>query len=119
MGQIGGVASAEIKAPIDEVWAVVEDVETAPAWQEGLEGMEVLARDGDGRVELANSQSDAKVRTVTTRIRFSYSKPTSVRWEQEKGDLKSLVGEWVLEDLGGRTRAPTGSRATPAVCSEC
>lgn len=105
MAKIGGVASTEIEAPIETVWAIVEDVETAPAWQDGLEGMEALARDSKGRVELANSKSDAKVRTVTTRLRFSYSEPTSLRWEQEKGDLKSLVGEWLLEDLGGRTRA--------------
>ena len=32
MGHMGGTASAEIDAPIEEVWAVVEDVLTAPEW---------------------------------------------------------------------------------------
>ena len=106
MGQLGGEASAEIEAPIDEVWAVVEDVAAAPEWQEGLERMEVLEADADGRVLLANSTSDAKVRHVTTRVRFSYDEPHRVAWKQEKGDLRSLEGEWELEDLGdGRTRA--------------
>ena len=105
MANLGGVASTEIDAPIDEVWAVVEDVASAPAWQNGLERMEVLETDAGGRVLLADSTSDAKVRHVTTRVRFDYDPPNTVTWRQEKGDLKSLVGAWELEDLGGRTRA--------------
>jgi len=105
MGFLGGVASAEIEAPIDEVWAVVEDVASAPQWQEGLDRMEPLERDAEGRVLVANSTTDAKVRQVTTRVRFAYEPQRRVQWTQEKGDLKSLVGAWELEDLGGRTRA--------------
>jgi ribosome-associated toxin RatA of RatAB toxin-antitoxin module len=106
MGNLGGEASAEIDAPIDEVWEVVVDIESAPEWQDGFEDIEVLERDDEGRPLVANTESDAKVRTVKTRLRFSYDEPTLVRWELEKGDLKSLVGAWELEDLGGgRTRA--------------
>ena len=105
MGFMGGEASTEIDAPIDEVWAVVEDVATAPDWQNGLDGMDPVERDSEGRVEIANSTTDAKVRKVTTRVRFEYDPPHVLRWRQEKGDLKSLEGAWELEDLGGRTRA--------------
>jgi ribosome-associated toxin RatA of RatAB toxin-antitoxin module len=105
MGHLGGEASTEIDAPIEQVWEIVEDVASAPDWQEGLEEMEVLETDAEGRPLVANSTSDAKVKQVTTRIRFSYDEPNTVRWEQEKGDLKSLVGSWELEDLGGRTKA--------------
>jgi len=103
---MGGEASTEIDAPIDDVWAVVEDVATAPDWQSGLDSMEPVERDADGRVLVANSTTDAKVRKVTTRVRFEYDPPHRMTWRQEKGDLKSLVGAWELEDLGdGRTRA--------------
>ncbi|HEV2811609.1 MAG TPA: SRPBCC family protein [Solirubrobacteraceae bacterium] len=106
MANLGGEASAEIDAPIEEVWAVVEDVGSAPDWQDGLDSMDVLERDADGRVAVANSTTDAKVKSVTTRVRFEYEPPHRVTWRQEKGDLKSLVGSWQLEDLGnGRTRA--------------
>jgi carbon monoxide dehydrogenase subunit G len=106
MGKLGGEASAEIDAPIDEVWDVVKDIETAPDWQDGFEDVEVLERDDEGRVLVANTTSDAKVKHVTTRLRFSYDEPHLVEWTQEKGDIKSLVGAWELEDLGdGRTRA--------------
>ncbi len=102
---IQGSATTEIDAPIDAVWAVVEDVASAPEWQEGLDSMEPLERDAQDRVIVANSTTDAKVRQVTTRVRFEYEPQRRVRWTQEKGDLKSLVGAWELEDLGGRTRA--------------
>jgi uncharacterized protein YndB with AHSA1/START domain len=105
MGQLGGEASTEIDAAIEEVWQVVEDVASAPDWQHGLEEIEVLETDAEGRVVVANSTSDAKVRRVTTRVRFTYEEHVALRWQQEKGDLKSLDGAWELEDLGGRTRA--------------
>jgi uncharacterized membrane protein len=106
MGKLGGEASAEIDAPIDEVWEVIVDIESAPDWQDGFEDVEVLERDDEGRVLVAETESDAKVKTVKNRLRFTYEEPHLIEWRQEKGDLKSLVGAWELEDLGeGRTRA--------------
>jgi hypothetical protein len=106
MGVLGGEASIELEVGIEEVWAVVEDVETAPEWQDGLEEMRVLDRHGDGRVLRAESVSDAKVKTVRSIVRFTYEEPFVVSWEQEKGDLKHVVGAWELEELsGGLTRA--------------
>lgn len=106
MGRMGGSASAEIDAPLDDVWAVVEDVLTAPQWQGGLVGMTALETDGDGRATLVETENDIKVRHVKTQVRFSYDGPTRLSWRQEKGDLKSVEGEWLLEDLGGgRTKA--------------
>lgn len=106
MGSITGSSEAEIEAPIEEVWAVVEDVVTAPEWQGGLKDMEEVERDAEGHVTLAESSSDAKVRTIKSMVRFAYDGPTRLDWHQEKGELKSVVGSWELEDLGaGRTRA--------------
>lgn len=103
---MGGSASAEIDAPIDEVWAVVEDVLTAPDWQGGLVAVSPLEHDDDGRPTLVESESDIKVRHVKTQVRFRYEPPTRLSWTQEKGDLKSVEGSWMLEELGaGRTRA--------------
>lgn len=106
MAHMGGSASAEIKAPIERVWAVVEDVLAAPDWQGGLVAVTPLERDGSGRPTLVESESDVKVRHVKTQVRFSYEPPTRLAWTQEKGDLKSVEGSWTLEQLGdGRTRA--------------
>jgi carbon monoxide dehydrogenase subunit G len=106
MARMGGSASAEIDAPIDDVWAVVQDVLTAPDWQGGLLAMSALERDADGRPTLVETENDIKVRHVKTQVRFRYEPPTRLSWMQEKGDLKSVEGSWTLEDLGeGRTRA--------------
>jgi hypothetical protein len=106
MAHMGGSASEEIDAPLEEVWAVVEDVLTAPEWQGGLVAMSALEHDDDGRPTLVETENDVKVRRVKTEVRFRYEPPTRLSWTQEKGDLKSVEGSWTLEDLGeGRTRA--------------
>ncbi|MCW3038559.1 MAG: cyclase/dehydrase [Solirubrobacterales bacterium] len=105
MGNLGGEASAAVDAPIDEVYALLEDVAIAPEWQSGLQEMTVLESDAQGRPLRCITSSDAKVRVIRTEVRFSYEPNTAVRWEQTKGDLKSLVGAWELRDLGdGRTQ---------------
>ena len=106
MAHMGGTANTEIDAPIDVVWAVVEDVLSAPEWQGGLVRLSALERDDEGRPTLVESESDIKIRHVKTQVRFRYEPPTRLSWAQEKGDLKSVEGSWTLEDLGGgRTRA--------------
>jgi ribosome-associated toxin RatA of RatAB toxin-antitoxin module len=106
MANLTGASTAEIDAPRDRVWALVQDVESAPEWQGGLKSIHALERDGDGRATRCEAETDARVRTVKSIIRFTYDGPSTLRWTQEKGDLKSVDGSWTLEDLGGeRTRA--------------
>jgi uncharacterized protein YndB with AHSA1/START domain len=106
MGRMGGTASAEIDAPIAQVWAVIEDVASIPEWQGAVDSMRTLERDGEGRPALCETSSDAKVTTIKSTLRFSYEPPTGLSWTQVSGDLKSLHGAWTLQDLGdGRTRA--------------
>lgn len=114
MGRIGGSASVEIDAPIDDVWAAVEDVMAAPEWQGGLDGITALERDEGDRPLVVETESDIKVRRVRSRVRFRYEGPARLSWEQEKGDMKSVEGSWDLEDLGdGRTRATYTLDADP------
>ena len=107
MAPLTGSSTEEIDAPLDRVWELVEDVEQAPEWQGGLKGMHALERDDQRRAVLCEAETDAKVRTVKSIVRFDYSgAPNELRWSQEKGDLKSVEGRWELEDLGdGRTQA--------------
>jgi uncharacterized membrane protein len=106
MAKLGGSASTEIDAPLDAVWAVVEDVLSAPEWQNGLVSMTALESDAEGRPTLVEVENDIKVRTVKSKVRFTYDGPARLSWSQEKGDLKSVDGSWELADLGGdRTQA--------------
>ncbi len=106
MANLTGTSSAEIDAPLEQVWKLIEDVEAAPQWQGGLKALRAIERDGDGRATLCESESDAKVRTIKSTVRFTYGGPTNLSWRQESGELKSVEGSWELEDLGAdRTRA--------------
>jgi carbon monoxide dehydrogenase subunit G len=106
MAMLTGSSTAEIDAPIGQVWAFVQDVERAPEWQGGLKGVHALERDGEGRAVLCLTESDVRVRTIKSAVRFTYNGPTTLTFRQEKGELKSLDGRCELEDLGGnRTRA--------------
>src|SRR5919202_60952 len=114
MANIRGERTVEIEAPIQRCYDIAADVEHAPEWQGSLKDVEVLERDADGRAVRVETESDAKVRTVRTRLRFSYAPPNEITWDQEKGDVKSLHGWWRFEDLGnGRTRAAYGLDADP------
>jgi uncharacterized membrane protein len=114
MGIIKGDRSVEIEAPIEEVFAIAADIDNASEWQGSLKDVEVLERDAERRAVLVETESDAKVKTVKATLRFSYEPHTAIRWVQEKGDTKSLIGWWAFEELGaGRTRATYGLEADP------
>jgi uncharacterized membrane protein len=114
MGKITGERTVEIDAPVQQVFDIAADIENAPAWQGSLKDVEVLERDAEGRPALVDTKNDAKVKTVSNRLRFTYNSPGEIRWTQEKGDVKALVGWWTLEDLGGdRTRATYALEVDP------
>ena len=112
MGIIEGQSTAEINAQIETVWALVQDVEKAPEWQNGLKDMEALERDDAKRALVCESSTDAKVTQIKARVRFKYSEPTKLEWIVEKSPMKSTEGHWLLEDLGGnRTKTTYWLRA--------
>ena len=114
MGNITGERSVEIDAPIQRVFDIAADIENAPDWQGSLKDVDVLERDAEGRPTLVDTVNDAKVKTVKNKLSFTYNSPTEIGWRQEKGDVKSLVGWWRLEDLGGdRTRATYALEVDP------
>jgi uncharacterized membrane protein len=111
---ITGDRTVEIDAPVQRCFDIAADIEGAPKWQGSLRDVEVLSKGADGRAEVVETESDAKVKNVKSRLRFSYTEPTRIEWVQEKGETKSLRGWWELEDLGGdRTRATYALEVDP------
>ena len=103
---IEGSASTVINAPIAEVYEVAADVEGSPKWQPEIRVAECEEHGPDGEQVLVHTETDAKVRTLKSELRFSYDEPNGLSWVQEDGDLKSVEGSWEFEDLGdGTTRA--------------
>ncbi|HVL96313.1 MAG TPA: SRPBCC family protein [Solirubrobacteraceae bacterium] len=105
MGKMEGSNTIEINAPVERCYEIAADVDNIDQWQNGVQRVEVLERDGDGRALVAEISNDAKVTTIKTRVRFEYDPPNGLSWRQEKGDLKSLVGSWRFETAGTGTRA--------------
>jgi len=104
---IHGSATETINAPILEVYAVAADVENSPKWQPEIKDVEVVERDKDGNQTRVITKSDAKVKTVTSELEFSYDEPNGLSWKQKKGDMKSVTGSWTLKDLGDGTTEAT------------
>jgi uncharacterized membrane protein len=114
MGTIRGERTVEIDAPVERVFEIAADIEHAPEWQKSLTDVEVLERDGERRAKSVETESNASVRTIRSRLRFEYEPPSAITWDQERGDVKALRGWWHFEDLGGgRTRATYGLEVDP------
>lgn len=114
MGALKGSWTVEIEAPRERCYEIAADIENAPEWQKSLEEVEVLERDDEGRAVLVETVSDAVVKKAHSRLRFSYDPPGALSWEQEKGDVKWLIGSWELEDLQGeRTKATYSLKGDP------
>jgi uncharacterized membrane protein len=114
VGELEASWTVEIEAPREVCFDIAADVEGAPEWQATLRSVEVIERDADGRATLVETVSDAKVRDAKAILRFTYDPPGAITWEQEKGDVKSLVGSWELSELApGRTEATYSLRADP------
>ena len=110
MGAMSGSASTEIDAPIEAVWAIVQDVESAPRWQRGIDSMQRARARRRGPRHPGGDRDRHEGQGLQLAPRFTYDAPARLSWVQERGDLKSLAGSWQLEDLGGgRTRACTSS----------
>ena len=90
-GSNSGCVSGVVHAPPQQVLAALSDVEDHPSWQAFLRSSRVLERDGTGRVLLAESVVDARVRTVRYVARFEWDVPGEVSWRRVSGDLRELT----------------------------
>jgi ribosome-associated toxin RatA of RatAB toxin-antitoxin module len=114
MGTLTAERTVDVDAPVDRCYAIAADLERAPEWQKSLQSVVVLERDAQGRPAVVETVSDASVKTVKSRLRFTYEAPTAIRVTQEKGELKSLHGGWSFADLGqGRTRVTYALEVDP------
>ncbi len=65
-------------------------------------------RNGEGLATVVESTINVTVASVCVRLRFSYERPTGLRWTRESGDLRSLDGWWRFEERDGLTVATYG-----------
>lgn len=114
MGELNASWTVEIDAPRQLCWQIAADIEGATKWQGTLKSVDVIERDAEKRASLVETVSDAKVKDAKAILRFEYDPPGGIGWEQESGDVKSLVGWWEFEELApDRTKATYALRADP------
>jgi polyketide cyclase/dehydrase/lipid transport protein len=107
MTLLSGSSAADVDADLQRCWAVVEDLERWPQWQQGLERVEVAERDDQGRPVLCDTVSDAKITKVRCRVRVGYDPPHRLTFTRvQSDDVDEMAGSWTLEAAGdGRTHA--------------
>jgi len=83
------------------------EFETYPDWQAAVKDCEVQSRDRDGRGRRVAFDIDAKVKTVSYTLDYSYDEPHLLSWQYVEGDVKDVDGEFILEDMGDGTTLAT------------
>src|SRR5688572_1522613 len=117
MGMNWAEHSTEIDAPIETSFDAIVDYESFPGWQDAVDSVEVLSRTGDGLGENVKLFVDAKVKKINYTLRYSYDRPTEIRWDFVEGNgMRDVDGVYTLESLGPeRTRATYKLGADPEV----
>lgn len=93
-----------IDAPLDQVLAVIADIDSYPQWTGQIKRAEVLRSGADGRPQQARFVMDAGVLKDEYTLEYDWT-DSGVAW-QLVGDSsvqKSQVGSYALADRGGRT----------------
>ena len=94
--------SITIKAPAEDVMAVIEDFEDYPKWND-LKSVKVLKKDSQGRGSEVEMEVKAPViGEVRYVLKYSYkANNTGVSWttREIEGGIKDITGEYELEEL--------------------
>jgi len=117
MGMNWAEHTTEIEAPIETSFEAIVDYESFPGWQDAVDSVEVLSRTNDGLGENVRLFVDAKVRKIDYQLRYSYARPTEIKWDFVDGNgMRDVDGVYTLESLGpARTRATYNLGADPEI----
>jgi uncharacterized membrane protein len=93
-----------IDAPVEQVLAVIADIESYPEWTGQIKSAEVLDSDADGRPQQARFVMDAGVLKDEYTLEYDWT-DTGVAWQLvgKSSVQKSQVGSYALADRGGST----------------
>lgn len=97
-----------IDAPVDEVMAVLLDIERYPEWARDLKEADVLSRDDEGRVAEARFRAAGFGYSTSYTLAYDHSRPRRLAWVLSEGDVtRKLDGHYQLEDRGDGTTEVT------------
>lgn len=105
MGKHRAEQQIEIAASPQACFDAIVDYESFPSWQRAVKSVEVLTRDDEGRGEEVAFVVDAKVKSLSYRLRYGYEPPHRIVWDYVGGDVRDIDGEYLLEPSGSGTLA--------------
>jgi carbon monoxide dehydrogenase subunit G len=93
-----------IDAPLDEVLAVIADIDSYPEWTGQIKKAEVLETGADGKPHQAKFVMDAGVLKDEYTLEYDWN-DSGVDWKLvgKSSVQKSQVGSYALADKGGKT----------------
>ena len=114
MGKLEASHTVEIEAPLQRVYDAAADISRVDEWTPSVQSVEILDTNSDGSVARVELEVDAVVKTAKSLLAYTYAPPNGISWTQEKGEVKSLDGEWKLEAIDDdHTRATYSLKADP------
>lgn len=94
--------SISIEAPVDEVAALLADLENFPTWSSAIKSVEVHDRDGSGRPTSATIKIEAGVLKDRAKLSYDYSNfPKEISFSLEEADLMTeMTGSYEISGDG-------------------
>ncbi len=97
--------SISIEAPVDEVAALLADLENFPTWSSAIKSVEVHDRDSSGRPTSATIKIEAGVLKDRAKLNYDYSNfPKEISFSLEEADLMTeMTGSYEISGDGDET----------------
>jgi len=90
-------AAVLIQAPVEPIWNAVVDCDRAPEFVPGLKGCKVLERHANTEI----IEHHVKISWLIPEVRYvflaRYDHLKRIDFHRVRGDLRSVVGSWVLQ----------------------
>jgi len=94
----GTFSTLEIDATAEELYDVAADVASYPEWASGVKEVEVLATDGEGRVDRARFVLEGFVKEIEYVLKYTHDRPNVLSWvAEESDDLEMLEGSYKFD----------------------
>jgi uncharacterized membrane protein len=97
--------SVTIEAPIEDVSAILRDLEAYPSWSSTIKSVEVEERDGQGNPSKVVIKVEAGVLKDRVSLNYDWSKaPTEINFSLEDANLLTeMTGTYLVKDNGDET----------------
>ena len=105
-----------IAASPDACFAALVDYESMPEWQRSVRRCAVVERDEGGRGRVVDWEIDARLRSISYRLRYAYEEPHSIECRLVEGDIEDVRASYeIAADGRERTVVSLALRVRPGV----